>query len=86
MARKRMTFDEMRNDGRASKVCPKCGAVEWRGEQNSSVEYTRHPDGSLSTKRRRICQCRQYAFTTEEVVVPPGHMLKVVPVVEEDAA
>jgi hypothetical protein len=68
-----------------SKFCPRCGASEWRGELNSSVEYTRHPDGALTTIRRRVCQCGQYAFRTEEIVVPPGHKLQIVPV-DEDAA
>lgn len=67
------------------KFCPQCGAHEWRGELNSSVKYTRHPDGTLTTIRRRVCQCGQYAFRTEEIVVPPGHKLQIVPV-EEDAA
>lgn len=81
----RPSAQELANGRSGSGVCPKCGAVEWRGEINSRVEYTRHPDGSMKTIRRRICQCGQFAFRTEEAVVPSGHKLKIVPI-NEDAA
>lgn len=71
--------------GGKDNFCPRCGASEWRGEMNSSVEYTRHPDGSMSTIRRRICQCGKHSFRTEERIVPPGHKLQVVPVDDEAA-
>ncbi len=66
-------------------TCPHCGAVEWRG-QASTVESTRHPDGRITTVRRRLCQCGKHAFRTEEVIVPQGCKLKVVPIDEEERA
>lgn len=74
---------DMSRYSRTSAICPHCGAVEWRGEMNSSVESTRHPDGTMTTVRRRVCQCGQHAFRTEEVIVPEGSRLKIVPADEE---
>lgn len=60
-------------------ICPQCGAVDWRGEVNSEVESTRHPEGLPSTVRRRLCHCGQHGFVTEETVVPEGYRVLVVP-------
>jgi len=58
--------------------CPRCGCKDWRGEQNSEVERTIHPNGG-STVRKRICRhCGQSRFETREVVVPPGCRIAVV--------
>jgi predicted nucleic-acid-binding Zn-ribbon protein len=80
--RPRPTAQELANQTNGGSFCPKCGAHEWRGQMNARVESTRHPDGRIVTVRRRICQCGQHAFRTEEVIVPDG--CKVVVVREEE--
>ena len=82
--RKYRDMREMQQEAQGNGRCPKCGAVEWRGTLNSSVEVTRHPDtGAIVTKRERICQCGQYRVrTTEMKDPPPGFTIKVVPLDE----
>lgn len=64
-------------------ACPRCGCKDWRGEKNSEVERTLHPNGG-STVRKRICRnCKQARFDTHEVVVPPGCKVLVVDEEEE---
>lgn len=66
--------------GKGQYECPRCGCKEWRGENNSEVQATRQPDGSQITVRVRICRhCGQTRFVTQEVVVPDGHQIKIVP-------
>lgn len=75
----RPTAQELAAGAVSSGACPRCGCRDWRGEKNSSVESTRKPDGR-GIVRRRVCRhCGQTAFKTEEVVVPEGHRLLVVP-------
>lgn len=67
-------------------ACPRCGCKDWRGEDNSFVEKTRHPANSSQTVRRKICRhCGQSAFRTIEAVVPEGMKLQVVPEDEEES-
>ena len=68
------------SNGGDAYACPRCGCKDWRGEDNSAVEKTRHPSGGGQTIRRRICRhCGQSAFRTIEAVVPEGMKLQVVP-------
>ncbi len=67
-------------------ACPKCG-IDLRGEMNSKVDSTRHAVKSGNTVRRRICRgCGQSFVRTEEVAVPSGYKIKIVPEDEEEAA
>lgn len=79
----RLAMERLNLTGRGSHsgqfACPRCGSPDWRGEGNSEVESTRHPDGSVTTVRRRLCQCGQHAFKTEETVVPEGFRIVVIP-------
>lgn len=66
-------------------ACPRCGCKDWRGEDGSFVESTRHPKGEQYSRRKRICRnCGQASFTTFEVIVPEGHKLSVVKDDDED--
>ena len=70
---------EAQSNGTASGECPRCGCKDWRGEDGSWVELTRHPKGR-GTVRKRICRhCGQVGFVTEEIVIPEGYRAAIVP-------
>lgn len=61
-------------------MCPKCGCADLRGEKNSEVESTWHPSTQAVTRRRRICRhCGKHVITTDEIEIPPGFKIAVVP-------
>jgi ribosomal protein L40E len=65
--------------------CPRCGCKDLRG-QNSEVESTRHP-GQSFVRRKRICRhCGQGVLVTQEVPVPSGFRVVVLPVDEAKSA
>jgi len=58
--------------------CPKCSCKDLRGE-NSHIESTRHPGGEF-VRRKRVCRhCGQGALVTQEVPVPSGFRVLIVP-------
>lgn len=61
-------------------ACPRCGCRDWRVANTYDV-------AGDSKKRRRICRhCKQGLLPTEEVPVPKGFRVLVVPDEERGAA
>ena len=72
-------------DSKEPWACPRCGCRDLRGETNSEIQSTRHPIKDAVVRRRRVCRhCGQHAIRTEEVPVPDGFKVVVIPIADDE--